>query len=349
MNAEVHNEPAIESDEPEISVAIAQVLVPLDGSVQAESALSHAVRMAHSISGAVTLVRVVPPPALDNWMVWSMPLMPVPWEVRAVGLEKTRSYLTGVVEMLAELGSELETEGLRVRTQVLEGDPAAVIVDYAGMDPDVSMIVMTTSGQDTLGSNPLGSVAERVFHATPVPLLLVPPMARGSARSAEEVPANYRLISVSLDGSVFAEQALLQAKIIARANQSELLLVSVLPASSEQAVHWNGDDAEVLSAWAEHARRAETEQLVSYLSRIAGDLEAEGFRVQVQLAYGRPADEILRVSQQAGADMIVMATHGRSGLQSLWMGSTTQKVVGQSLLPVLVVRAREHTPKPASS
>ena len=67
--------------------------------------------------------------------------------------------------------------------------------------------------------------------------------------------------------------------------------------------------------------------------------------VEYQLAEGDPADEILRAAREAGAELIVMATHGRTGLRRLLMGSVAEQVTRKATCPVLVVKAPPDSPQ----
>ncbi len=60
--------------------------------------------------------------------------------------------------------------------------------------------------------------------------------------------------------------------------------------------------------------------------------------IHLQVQIGDPAHEILHVAQEARVDLIVMGTHGRTGLSHLWLGSVAERVVRQSLIPVLTIR-----------
>lgn len=79
--------------------------------------------------------------------------------------------------------------------------------------------------------------------------------------------------------------------------------------------------------------------------RLVGEpLAAQGFTVAVAARFGEPAGEVLAVAQETHADLIAMATHGRSGLSRLVLGSVAERVLRQSLVPLLLVRP---TPSPA--
>ena len=176
---------------------------------------------------------------------------------------------------------------------------------------EVRLIAMTTHGYGGALRWAFGSVAAKVLHATPMPLLIVRSNG-GEHPSVTEVP--YRTICVPLDGSPLAEQALATAQPIAARIGATLLLVCVV----------TGDDIA-------EARK--------YLEGVAQRLRADRFDVQTRVVEGIPADQIIYVAQTEHADLIVMATHGRTGLRQIWLGSVATKVVHSAELPVLLVRA----------
>jgi nucleotide-binding universal stress UspA family protein len=92
---------------------------------------------------------------------------------------------------------------------------------------------------------------------------------------------------------------------------------------------------EVVAQMSEEAERA--------IGELAGRYEGRGVAIETRVGDGAPHAEILRVAGQVGADLIVMGTHGRSGLAHLLLGSVAEKVLRASTIPVLTVRM----PKPA--
>jgi len=80
---------------------------------------------------------------------------------------------------------------------------------------------------------------------------------------------------------------------------------------------------------------------VDYLSQREDELKKLDIPVSAHLACGEPADEIIKFADEIGCDLIAMATHGRSGLQRLAMGSVTERVLGAAKLPVLVIRPQD--------
>ena len=89
---------------------------------------------------------------------------------------------------------------------------------------------------------------------------------------------------------------------------------------------------------------AESEEMKAdraYLEQVAAGLRAEGISVTTQLALGNPPQEILKVAEASGSDLIAMAGHGHRFLGDLFHGSTITEVRHQTSIPILVVRARK--------
>ena len=78
-----------------------------------------------------------------------------------------------------------------------------------------------------------------------------------------------------------------------------------------------------------------------YLAKIANDLSAGGLKVSTQLAMGDPADELIRLSEECGADLLAMSTHGHRFLSDLVHGTTVNKVRHLVKIPVLLVRSHQ--------
>lgn len=302
------------------------ILVPLDGSALAETVLPHAVRLAQTTGRGLILLRVIPPPGLTDPLAGAIPTTAGAYDAWEADAVAAREYLAGVV-------ARLQIVELPIQTLVLEGDPAATIVGYAQDQPEGLLLAMATHGRSGLGRWVFGSVAERVLHATPVPLLLVRP-PQGNTPVVVESAAPYTRILVPLDGSPVAEEALPVAQQLAAALGATLFLMAVVPIRDDRVAAKVGVATPPLAP----AQHAERDGLTQYLRHIAAGLTARGLRVETQVLYGHPAEAILRDSEYADADLIVMATHGRSGWQQLWLGSVALKVVQGTRRPVLLVR-----------
>jgi len=142
----------------------------------------------------------------------------------------------------------------------------------------------------------------------------------------------YQRILLTLDRSPLAEKALPHAVALAQACHAALELVSVGPlsdvqASAEYVVYVDRDQ--------------EAAQCEEYLRRVQGRLQGEGLQVDATVRRGDVTEEILRHADERRADLIVMSTHGRSGLGRWVYGSIADRVLRHASVPVLLVRASE--------
>ena len=142
----------------------------------------------------------------------------------------------------------------------------------------------------------------------------------------------FRRILVTLDGSKFAEAALSSATAIARRSGGELRLLTVADAGGEFITEsgWSVGDADAH----ETGRTAAYE----YLEDTRHLLIETCPRLTTVVRQGYPADEIMIEAEQFDADLLVMATHGRSALKSLWLGSVSEQCVRHAQRPILLVR-----------
>jgi nucleotide-binding universal stress UspA family protein len=237
--------------------------------------------------------------------------------------------------------------------EILEGDPARVIVSRAESDPTIWTIVMATRGVGTDRSFNR-SVTEKVLR-TSVPILLVHPDERMDSLRRFYRRA-YQTILVPLDGTALAEQALAPASVLAGAMGASLLLLSVIPVphvgevgramhmvhtmDTLRAAEETGDPSYKGSEAGDGDRLGQGEQRGGYLSKTAEALRSSGLAVRAEVAYGAPAEEISRFAADARAGLIVMSICCRSDLRCLLGGSVVRKVTQDARLPVLLVRAQ---------
>jgi len=138
---------------------------------------------------------------------------------------------------------------------------------------------------------------------------------------------------VALDGSAAGEAVMKFVMEIAGPLDMAVVLLHVLepipPAVGDGTVVFDDVDA----------RRREAEE---YLAPIAATLRSQGVDTTWAVRHGRPADEILAATSESGADLIAMATHGRTGLGRLLFGSVAEAVLRRAPVPVFIIR-QPHT------
>jgi len=290
------------------------LLVPLDGSELAERALPYAVRLAAERGGRLVLTRsaLAPPPSGLDWE-----------RQQLAAMDEATAYL-------AEIAQKVATR-VPVTTAPLYGH-AAVTILAAVEQFDADTIVMATHGRTGLAHLLRGSVAEAVLTRSPVPVFVV--YARsGEAPAPPFNPASARIM-VPLDGSAFAESALPVAlEIIGRAG--ELVLSSV----AEEPDHVERDDRGRVLAYLDQQEEAVKRDTQDYLRRIEAQLKRQrpDLRVTFDVRIGEPAAGIAMAEIACGADLVVMATHGRTGLRRAVLGSVAGAVLITGSAPVLLV------------
>ena len=142
----------------------------------------------------------------------------------------------------------------------------------------------------------------------------------------------YRKILVPLDGSKVAEGVLPHAKSLAYSEGAELILLNV---ATNPAVDFAFSDPGL----AQSAILEQEERSRRYMDRVESDLKAAGFRTSTLLRIGSVAEVILEVAEELHADVIAMSTHGRTGPARWLLGSIAERVVHNSKVPVLLIRA----------
>ena len=151
-------------------------------------------------------------------------------------------------------------------------------------------------------------------------------------------------VLVPLDGSKVGEAALpvieqLVDKLAPEA-KVEITLIGVITLLR----HWVVvGEASAPVSYTEEELKIIRERVMDYLTKSGESLKSKGVTVKTIVSTGNAADEILRAADQTKADLIAMSTHGRSGLRRLAFGSSTDKVLRGSHIPVLMVRAPEGT------
>jgi nucleotide-binding universal stress UspA family protein len=148
----------------------------------------------------------------------------------------------------------------------------------------------------------------------------------------------YEKILVPLDGSDLAESVLPHVEAIARGCRAvEIVLLRVCDAPSILADYPEGSN----KTWEKHVQRMTTnaqQQCNVYLEDIEKQLRYKGFKVRTESCLGKPADEIVDYAAKNGVDLIIMASHGRSGISRWAYGSEADKVLRSSCVPVLLVK-----------
>ncbi|MBK8421293.1 universal stress protein [Candidatus Villigracilis saccharophilus] len=143
----------------------------------------------------------------------------------------------------------------------------------------------------------------------------------------------YRKILVPLDGSKVAEGVLPHAKSLAYSEGAELILLTV---GANPALDYAFSDPGL----AQQAIQEQEDRSSKYITEIEAQLKSAGFKTSTQMRVGAVADVILGVAEELQVDVIAMSTHGRTGPARWLLGSIAERVVRNSNIPVLLIRAK---------
>jgi nucleotide-binding universal stress UspA family protein len=312
-----------------MTAPIKTILVPLDGSELAEQALPVAIALARASGAELHLVHVFVPYAARADMPGAVMDNT---ELERTLEEQSTEYLRSVTERAAsELPGHVHADPVRTRPIRSPYSESVAVVDRlrraaARLHPD--LMVLATHARGGLGRAWLGSVADALIRRVNVPTLLVHP------REGSPVPARvFSHIVVPLDGSRLAEESIpVAARLAALGNARVTLIRVVIPqlALGQPSVilQFNVDQLE-------HYQREAKRYVMEVADRYRAAVPA--IEAEVVMA-SSPPRAILEWSEQHGADLIAMSTHGRSGFRRFMLGSVADKVIRSATIPVLLTR-----------
>ncbi|MGO8705227.1 MAG: universal stress protein [Candidatus Brocadiia bacterium] len=344
------------------------LLVPLDGSRMAESALAAAAYLAPRLRARVTLMHCIERAAPAT--VHGERHLREPEEARAYleeaaarvfPLEVQVSCHTHAPEIADSSAPTVAAELRRAGAAGLRrAGVAPSILEHAKEMPS-TLIVMCTHGRSGLGNLLFGSIAQRIVASGTTPVLLVPPafadlsaVAQAKAEASAGKPDegkqefNCRRLLVPLDGDPAHEQALPVAGELAAACRSEIHLVFVVATRGSLP----GNDAAVglllpraTRAVLEIARQEAEAYLARHIqcqqARQTEGGQAAGRTVTSEVCRGDVRKAIGRAAQRSRADLIVMATHRKEAMEAFWSGSVAARVASYAKRPLLLVPITE--------
>jgi nucleotide-binding universal stress UspA family protein len=200
---------------------------------------------------------------------------------------------------------------------------------------NADLVIMCTHGHGGLRELLFGSKAQQALQQGTQSILLLFPREDGSA-----YPLNLQRILVPLDGTAEHEPSLPIAIRIARTFGAELRLVLVIPTLSTL----SGDRAAsglLLPTTMRALLDLSQQDAADYLEQAVARCSAEGVVAHAELLRGDIVPEVLGLAERLNVDLIVLASHGRTGLDALLTGSVASRIAGRRIRPLLLVRARQ--------
>ncbi len=292
-----------------------RILLPLDGSVLAEKALPYGEEFGRRLSSEVILFHVCSP---ENRQYERM----------------HKIYLDTVAESLVRNMREGQQKDAKVNVtaKIEEGRHSQNICRFVEKH-DIGLIIMTSSGASGLKvGKMLGSVTDHVCRMMPIPVMLITP------QGVQRIEGKKRLINrilIPLAGSGLSNLALPVGE--------ELAAKLKVPITLFQMAHviypYGGEPAPFVDY--EKMTKDDEKKVRAEMTEMEKELRGKGLTVTHSVTSGTDAaHEIIEVGKRVDADLVVMSTHGRSGLDRWVFGSVAGKVLRYGEIPLLLVHAR---------
>lgn len=307
-----------------------KMLVTLDGSELAEVVFTYATELAGRLDIDVILLHVSNPAAREFLPMYQA------YVERAADIVRNQAR-----KVQETTGMPSDAQQVEVRGEYVAGYPAEEILRYAD-ENKVDIILMATHGRSGLRRWVMGNVADKVLRASKVPVWLV------RAGVPEEVTFDKwpsRTIIVPLDGSELAESVLHYAVALAQQRSSEPVDVVLLrvceppttpsyyvPELPEAPLDWG----EFMNQETKRCKKVAAE----YLAKMEQRFKDKNISVRSEVLIGRAGDEIVDYANKTPYTIIVMITHGRSGISRWVYGSVAGNVLEGVSGPVVLAKAQ---------
>jgi nucleotide-binding universal stress UspA family protein len=279
-----------------------KILVAVDGSESSLHALRESFKLASNEKSWITVVSVIP--SFEG-------------DLELVGVPDIRRALRQPFEKALGVAKEIaNAERALIKAIGEEGEPYERIVDLADAE-NCDLIIMGRKGTRHLEKSLMGSVTARVIGHSQRDVLVVPDGSR----------MGWETILIATDGSRYSRIAAERAIDFAKSYGGELRVVSVVDVPPEFY-------AEAPNAVDEMISKAK-----GYVKDIRLQAETEGIKTESFVGEGEAYQIITDLAKKEDVNVIIMSSHGRTGLKRLLMGSVAEKVIGHAPCPVLVVRS----------
>lgn len=296
-------------------IKLKKILFPTDFSRCAEQALIHAVFLAEKHDAEIHLLHVVT-------LFEDQPNI-VSEEIGET--EEIVRKLENIAER--QLNKVVDSEDMRIVTMIKRGISAApIILEYAS-DNNIDLIVMGTHGRRGLGHLLLGSIAEEVVRMAECPVFTIREVEKPKSLEA----ANN--ILVPIDFSNHSRKSLSYASEIAQSYNAKLQVFHIIEETIHPAFSISGKSSvfDLIPGIQEDSQnRAE---------KLVKDVVSNKVDFEITVKGGRATSDIVKFAKENSTDLIVIATHGLTGLEHMLLGSVTEKVVRMAHCPVFTVKA----------
>jgi nucleotide-binding universal stress UspA family protein len=283
-----------------------KILVPLDGSGEAESVIPYIRDLAPRFGSHVHILGV------------------------GIGT-KTRRVNRLLEDYIKRIAIGLQGDNIKAEPVIRYGIAADKILDFT-VEKEVDLIIMATHGRSGITRWWMGSVAEKVISEATAPVLLVRSKRSSKTGTVGKLHFLHKILA-PLDGSDIGESALSYVETLAINSRASVdLLQIVSPPGTVEASLLGGPD------WRKFIKTMH-DAGENYLKGITTRLSGNGVKSTYEVVTGDPADKIVEYAEDKRISLIAMSTHGRTGLARWVLGSVTDKVLHSAKVPILLARS----------
>ena len=296
------------------------ILIPLDGSKLAETAFYPAESLALTLGAPITLLHIIEKDAPQE----------VHSEHHLTKADEAKDYLKNFAAKFSDLAIKVETH---VHSAAVN-DVAASIIQHAHEEFNPDLIVMCAHGKSGMRDLVFGNIAQQVLAGGNTPLLLIQP------ETPDPRPFSVQRIFVPLDSESKHDESIAFARELAKAYNAELYFFTVIPTFTTL----TGRDAAVsnmLPATANVYLEILEETAKEHLQTHLDEFLQAGFKTKAEIGRGDPAELIVTTAARVGADMIILSTHRKSGMNAFWSRSVAPNVVKKTHIPLMLVPLEE--------
>jgi nucleotide-binding universal stress UspA family protein len=287
-----------------------KMLVPLDGSTNAEVVMPYVIAIGASMGTEIILTCVAQPDITDVQLLH-------------------QAYMERKVEMVRlQLKEHGREKDIQVSYRVLTGKASDEIIRFAD-ETKADLITIASRGESGQVPPLLGHISTSVLWSTKKPVLLIKAAAPEAAAKSRKL---INRILLPLDSSRAGEAAIEHARILAKAFDSEIILFEALETVNPVIGFENLSPFGLPDS--EDVKRA----AVSYLQGLENRLKKDGLKASRDIAWGAAAESILGYTEANKIDLIAMSARGRSDISRWAFGSVTEKILHAGELPLLIVR-----------
>ena len=292
------------------------ILVPLDGSQLAATVIPYVGMIAEKIDAQVTLLHVIEAKAPSE----------IHGEKHLTQESEANKYLSNIVQN--DFSPSVQV-AIHVHTEEVKNVARSIVGHSDELEPD--LIMMCTHGRGGVLGFMVGSIAQQVIGMGKTPVLLIP----SEIENTQKIPVIGRIM-VALDGDPEHAQSLVTAADFAKGLKCSLDLVTVVPTLDTLTAE-NAATGKFLPATTSAVLDMSVEMVADELVDQANQLRREGLEVRVWVERGDPIQKLIETASRTLADVLVLGTHGKSGMDAFWSGSVAPKLAGRIHVPILYI------------